>query len=73
MVDASGLLARFGDPNDPETDEALAMHLLEHGVAVVSASSFGSAHCGFGGFRISFAADDARLAEALRRIAMALT
>ena len=72
MVDARGLLARFGDPHDPATDEALAMHLLEHGVAVVSASSFGSAHCGFGGFRISFAADDARLAEALRRIAGAL-
>jgi len=38
------------------------------GVAVVAASAFG----GQDGFRISFAADDARLAEALSRIAKAL-
>ena len=56
-------MARFGD------DEALCLHLLEHGVAVVAASAFG----GSAGFRISFAADDARLEEALRRIAKALT
>lgn len=63
MVDAGPLMARFGD------DEALCLHLLEHGVAVVAASAFG----GSAGFRISFAADDARLEEALRRIAKALT
>lgn len=63
MVDAGPLMARFGD------DEALCLHLLEHGVAVVAASAFG----GGAGFRISFAADDARLEEALRRIAKALT
>lgn len=62
MVDAGPLMARFGD------DEALCLHLLEHGVAVVAASAFG----GSAGFRISFAADDARLEEALRRIAKAL-
>jgi aspartate aminotransferase len=62
LVDASPLMARFGD------DEALALHLLDHGVAVVAASAFG----GQDGFRISFAADDARLAEALSRIAKAL-
>ena len=56
-------MARFGN------DEALALHLLDHGVAVVAASAFG----GQEGFRISFAADDARLAEALSRIAKALT
>lgn len=67
MIDAAGVLPRFsGD------DTALALHLLERGVAVVAASAFGSAHCGFGGFRISFAADDARLAEAMTRIAGAL-
>ncbi len=63
LIDAGPLMARFGD------DEALALHLLDQGVAVVAASAFG----GQEGFRISFAADDARLAEALSRIAKALT
>ena len=62
MVDAAPLMERFGD------DEALCLHLLEHGVALVAASAFG----GRDGFRISFAADDAKLDEALRRIAKAL-
>jgi aspartate aminotransferase len=62
MVDAAPLMGRFGN------DEALAMQLLEHGVAIVAASAFGGAD----GFRISFAADDAQLAEALRRIAAAV-
>jgi hypothetical protein len=63
MIDAAPLMPRFGD------DEALAMHLLEHGVAVVAASAFGGGHCDFQGFRISFAADEAKLAEAFARIA----
>lgn len=58
MVDAAPLMWRFGD------DDALALHLLEHGVAIVAASGFG----GKDGFRISFAADEAKLEEALRRI-----
>jgi len=62
MIDAAPLMDRFGD------DEALALHLLGHGVAVVAASAFGGAQ----GFRISFAADDAVLDEALRRIGAAL-
>jgi len=62
FIDASPWMERFGD------DEALAMHLLDHGVAVVAASAFG----GKDGFRISFAADDAVLAEATARIAKAL-
>lgn len=62
FIDASAWMDRFGD------DEGLAMHLLDHGVAVVAASAFG----GKDGFRISFAADDAVLAEAMRRIAGAL-
>ena len=62
MIDAAPLMARFGD------DNGLALHLLEHGVAVVAASAFG----GRDGFRISFAADEARLAEAFRRISAAL-
>ena len=63
LVDASPLIARFGD------DEALCLHLLDHGVAVVAASAFG----GHDGFRISFAASEADLDEAVRRIATALT
>ena len=62
MVDAAPHMDRFGD------DAALAMHLLDHGVAIVQASAFG----GKDGFRISFAADEATLEEALRRIAAAL-
>jgi aspartate aminotransferase len=62
MIDAAPLMDRFGD------DTSLALHLLDHGVAIVPASAFGSRD----GFRISFAADDARLAEAVRRIAKAV-
>jgi len=62
MVDAEPLMARFGD------DTALALHLLDHGVAIVPASAFGHRD----GFRISFAADEATLEEACRRIAGAL-
>jgi aspartate aminotransferase len=62
FIDAAPLMNRFGD------DQALALHLLEHGVAVVAASAFG----GQDGFRISFAADEAVLEEAMRRIAAAL-
>jgi aspartate aminotransferase len=62
FVDAGPLMSRFAD------DAALALHLLECGVAVVAASAFG----GHDGFRISFAADEAVLEEAMRRIAAAL-
>ena len=63
MVDAAPLMARFGN------DDALALQLLEHGVAIVAASGFG----GKDGFRISFAADEAKLEEAMRRIAKAVS
>ena len=62
MVDAAPLMDRFG------SDDSLCLHLLEHGVAVVAASGFG----GRDGFRISFAADEAKLDEALLRIAKAV-
>lgn len=62
MVDAAPLMSRFGD------DNALALQILEHGVAIVAASGFG----GKDGFRISFAADEAQLEKALRRIAEAV-
>ncbi len=67
MVDATPLMDRFG-PEGSNRDEALAMQLLDHGVAIVAASAFG----GKDGFRISFAADEAKLEEALRRIAAAV-
>ncbi|MEO0061781.1 MAG: hypothetical protein RLZZ08_341 [Pseudomonadota bacterium] len=63
FIDATPLMDRFGGD-----DNTLALHLLEHGVAVVSASAFG----GGNGFRISFAADETVLKEALRRIEKAL-
>jgi aspartate aminotransferase len=63
MIDATPLMGRFGN------DEALVMQLLDHGVAVVQASAFG----GKNGFRISFAADEAKLQEAMRRIAAAVS
>lgn len=62
MIDATPHMARFGD------DMALALHLLDHGVAIVAASAFGGAD----GFRISFAADDTVLSRALDRIEKAL-
>jgi aspartate aminotransferase len=62
LIDATPLMPRFGN------DEALVLHLLDHGVAVVAASAFG----GRDGFRISFAADDAILDRAMARIAQAL-
>ena len=58
LVDAAPLMTRFAD------DEALALHLLDHGVAVVPASAFG----GKAGFRLSFAASDTALTAALARI-----
>lgn len=63
MVDAAPHMDRF------ENDTALAMHLLEAGVAIVPASAFG----GRGGFRISFATGEDTLREAIRRIAAALS
>ncbi len=63
MVDAAPLMGRF------ENDTALAMHLLEHGVAIVPASAFGSRD----GFRISFATSEDTLREAMRRIAAAVS
>jgi aspartate aminotransferase len=63
MIDAAPLIGRFDD------DEGLVMHLLDHGVAVVAASAFG----GSNGFRISFAADEAKLDSAIARMAEALT
>lgn len=62
FVNAAPLMDRFGD------DEALAMHLLDHGVAIVAASAFG----GKDGFRISFATSEAKLEQAMARIAGAL-
>ncbi|MFB0612143.1 pyridoxal phosphate-dependent aminotransferase [Aurantiacibacter poecillastricola] len=64
LVDAAPLMQRFGGD-----DSKLALHLLDNGVATVAASAFG----GRDGFRISFAADEAVLDEALTRIEEALS
>ncbi len=64
FIDASPLMDRFGGD-----DGKLALHLLEHGVAVVAASGFG----GKNGFRISFAASEETLTQAMVRIAKALS
>ncbi len=63
FIDATPLMDRFGGD-----DNQLALHLLEHGVAVVAASAFG----GSNGFRISFATSEDVLQEALHRISKAL-
>jgi aspartate aminotransferase len=63
FIDATPLMGSFGGD-----DNKLALHLLDHGVAVVAASAFG----GHNGFRISFATGEAVLEEALRRIGTAL-
>ena len=67
LVDAAPLMDRFG-ADAATSDEQLCLHLLDHGVAVVAASAFG----GHDGFRLSFAASEAQLDEAVRRIAGAL-
>lgn len=64
FVEAGPLIGK-GTANDT----ALALHLLEHGVAVVAASAFGGEHCNLSGFRISFAASEAQLFAAIERIA----
>ena len=63
FIDASEHMARFGGD-----DKKLALHLLDHGVAVVAASAFG----GNNGFRTSFATEEKVLEEAIRRIGVAL-
>lgn len=68
FIDATPLMDRFTGADGQADDNALALHLLDHGVAVVAASAFG----GKNGFRISFAADEATLTEAIRRIEKAL-
>lgn len=50
------------------TAEELCMYLLDKGVALVSGEAFGDAHC----MRISYAASEETLTEAMKRIASAL-
>jgi aspartate/methionine/tyrosine aminotransferase len=51
-----------------DSAEALCMYLLDKGVALVSGEAFGDANC----MRISYAASEETLTEAMRRIANAL-
>lgn len=50
------------------TAEELCMYLLDKGVALVSGEAFGDAHC----MRISYAASEETLTEAMKRITSAL-
>lgn len=68
FVDASPLIGGM-----LADDGTLALHLLEHGVAVVAASAFGGGHCGLAGFRISFAASEDQLNAAIDRIEKAVS
>jgi aspartate aminotransferase len=68
FIDATPLMDRFANESGQGDDNKLALHLLDHGVAVVAASAFG----GRNGFRISFATAENVLQEALHRIAKAL-
>ncbi len=52
-----------------QTAEELCMYLLEKGVALVSGEAFGDANC----MRISYAASEETLIEAMKRIAAALS
>ncbi|AKQ40957.1 aspartate aminotransferase [Aurantiacibacter atlanticus] len=63
LVNAAPIMDRFG-----RDDNRLALHLLDHGVAVVAVSAFG----GRDGFRISFAASEESLRTAMDRIEKAL-
>ena len=67
--DVSALLpAHDGNRTIEDVDQLCDWLLDQHGVAVVPGSAFGDERC----FRISFAASDEALAEALERIARAI-
>lgn len=66
----SALLGRrAGGEAEIRSDEALALHLLEHGVAVVPGSAFLCSPY----FRVSFAASEATLVEGCARIRKAIS
>ena len=66
--DISSFFGKTSGDMKIDSAEALCMYLLDKGVALVSGEAFGDANC----MRISYAASEETLTEAMRRIANAL-
>jgi aspartate aminotransferase len=66
--DISSFFGKKAGEHIINTAEELCMYLLDKGVALVSGEAFGDAHC----MRISYAASEETLTEAMKRIASAL-
>ncbi len=66
--DISSFFGKTAGDMKIDSAEALCMFLLDKGVALVSGEAFGDANC----MRISYAASEETLTEAMRRIANAL-
>ncbi len=66
--DISSFFGKTAGDMKIDSAEALCMYLLDKGVALVSGEAFGDANC----MRISYAASEETLTEAMRRIANAL-
>ncbi len=66
--DISSFFGKKSGEHIINTAEELCMYLLVKGVALVSGEAFGDAHC----MRISYAASEETLTEAMKRIASAL-
>jgi aspartate aminotransferase len=66
--DISSFFGKKSGEHIINTAEELCMYLLDKGVALVSGEAFGDAHC----MRISYAASEETLTEAMKRIASAL-
>jgi aspartate aminotransferase len=66
--DISSFFGKTAGDMNIDSAEALCMYLLDKGVALVSGEAFGDANC----MRISYAASEETLTEAMRRIANAL-
>lgn len=66
--DISSFFGKSADGKTIQTAEDLCMYLLDKGVALVSGEAFGDANC----MRISYAASEETLTEAMNRVAKAL-
>lgn len=66
--DISSFLGKSVDGKEIRTAEDLCMYLLDKGVALVSGEAFGDPNC----MRISYAASEEMLTEAMSRVAKAL-
>ncbi|MFN6085091.1 MAG: pyridoxal phosphate-dependent aminotransferase [Fluviicola sp.] len=66
--DISSFFGKSFEGKTIQTAEELCMYLLDKGVALVSGEAFGDANC----MRISYAASEETLTEAMKRVATAL-